>query len=75
LGIINDFYTVVSKLKRKKTGRPTPKLCPRCGTSNLRLSSGVDAYPRMYGLTPAQYVCESCGYTGPIVLELEKDKR
>jgi len=43
------------------------KLCPRCGSPKLRLSSRLDVW-----LTPEQYVCEKCGYKGPIVLEIEE---
>jgi len=41
--------------------------CPRCGSSRLHLSSSLD-----YWLTPKKYICEECGYIGPIVMELEK---
>lgn len=73
MGILEDIYGVVTKLKRKKLGKLTLKLCPRCGSQKLRFSGGFGTYPRMYGLTPGQYVCEDCGYKGPIVLELEEE--
>ena len=73
MGILKDIYRVVTKLKRRKLGKLTPKLCPRCGSPKLRFSGGFDTYPRMYGLTPGQYACEDCGYKGPIALELEEE--
>lgn len=71
--MLKDICRVVGKLKRKELGKLTPRLCPRCESSKLRFSSSFDAYPRMYGLTPGQYVCEDCGYKGPIALELEEE--
>ena len=43
------------------------QVCPRCGSTNIKLSSKLDVW-----LTPKQYVCKDCGYVDPIVLELEK---
>lgn len=74
MGILRDFYRVVTSLKRKKLGTLTRKLCPRCGSAKLRLSSSFDTYPRMYGLTPVRYVCEDCGYAGPLVFEVEEEE-
>jgi len=72
LGIFKDLREVLGGLKRRKSAL---KLCPRCGSSKLRLSSSFDTYPRMYGLTPGQYVCGSCGYKGPIVMEVEEEEK
>jgi hypothetical protein len=36
----------------------------------VRLSSSFD-----YWLTPQKYICEACGYTGSIVMELEKEEK
>jgi len=44
-------------------------ICPRCGSQNIRLSSKFDAW-----LTPKRYVCNDCGYIGPIILEIKVDK-
>ncbi|MFB0567812.1 MAG: hypothetical protein ACETVM_04435 [Candidatus Bathyarchaeia archaeon] len=74
MGMLKNLREVLGGLKRKKLGEPTPKFCPRCGSSKIKVSSGFDAYPRMYGLTPRQYVCKDCGYRGPIVLEPEEEK-
>jgi len=72
LGILKDLREVFRGLKRRKSAL---KLCPRCGSPKLRLSSSFDTYPRMYGLTPGQYVCENCGYKGPIVMEVEEEEK
>jgi len=65
LGILKDMREVLGGLKRSKSAL---KLCPRCGSSKLRLSSRFDMW-----LMPGQYVCESCGYKGPIVMEVEEE--
>jgi len=44
-------------------------VCPKCGSPNIHLSSRFDAW-----LTPELYVCDECGYKGPVVLELEIEK-
>jgi len=64
MGILQSIREVVNNLKHN---RPTPKLCPKCGNPKLRLSTSFDGW-----FFPEQYVCEQCGYKGPIVLELEK---
>jgi len=75
MGILKNLREVLGGLKRKKPWEPTPKFCPRCGSPKIKVSSSFDVYPRMYGLTPRQYVCEDCGYRGPIVLELEEEEK
>jgi len=65
MGKLQNFREVVKNLKHNK---PSPKLCPRCGSPKLRLSSRFDIW-----LFPEQYFCENCGYKGPIVMELEKE--
>jgi len=71
--MLENLREVLKGLKRKKLGKLTPKLCPKCGSSKIKLSSSSDTYPRMYGITPTQYICENCGYRGPIVIELEEE--
>ncbi len=66
MGILQNVRDVLKGLKRRKT---VEKLCPRCGSSKLRLSSRFDIW-----LTPEQYICESCGYKGPIVMEVEEEE-
>lgn len=74
MGTLKNLREVLKGLKRKKLGKTTSKLCPRCGSSKIRFSSSFYAYPKMYGITPSQYVCENCGYRGPIAMELEEEK-
>ncbi len=69
MGILADFREVIKELKHKKIGETTTKLCPKCGSPKISISSGFDTYPRMYGITPGKYVCAECGYNGPIVME------
>lgn len=66
MGIFKNFREVVKNLKHN---RPMLKLCPRCGSPKLRLSSRFDIW-----LFPEQYVCLNCGYKGPITMELEKEE-
>jgi len=65
VGILENLLEVFKGLKR---GKLVPKLCPRCGSLKLRLSSRFDVW-----LTPEQYVCENCGYKGPVVMEIEEE--
>jgi len=55
------------KIKRQPMSPKSVKVCPRCGSTNIRFSSKLDVW-----LTPRKYVCHECGYVGPIVLEIEK---
>ena len=65
LGVLAYLREVLGGMKR---GRSALKLCPRCGSPKLRL------YTSLYiGLTPVQYVCERCGYKGPVVMEVQKE--
>jgi predicted RNA-binding Zn-ribbon protein involved in translation (DUF1610 family) len=73
MSILKDFREVLRGLKKEKLGKRTPKFCPKCGSPRIKLSSSFDAYPRMYGLTPRKYICENCGYTGPVAMELEEE--
>jgi len=66
MGILRNLRDVFKSMKRRSQ---TLKLCPRCGSPKLRLSSRFDVW-----LTPEQYICENCGYKGPIVMELEEKK-
>jgi len=63
---LEDLREVFKTLKRRK---PSKIYCPRCGSPRIHLSSSLD-----YWLTPKKYVCDECGYKGPIVMELEKEE-
>jgi predicted RNA-binding Zn-ribbon protein involved in translation (DUF1610 family) len=66
MGILRNVREVVKNLKHSPSA---PKLCPRCGSPHMRLSSRFDMW-----LFPEQYICGNCGYKGPIVLRLEKQE-
>ncbi|MDH7607129.1 MAG: hypothetical protein QHH12_05120 [Candidatus Bathyarchaeota archaeon] len=65
--ILQNMREVLKTLKHRG---PTKIYCPKCGSPKIRLSSSLD-----YWLTPKKYICENCGYTGPIVMELEKGEK
>ncbi|MDI6805606.1 MAG: hypothetical protein QMD20_02955 [Candidatus Bathyarchaeia archaeon] len=64
--LLKRIREVFGMLKHRE---PTKIYCPRCGSPKIRLSSSLD-----YWLTPKKYVCENCGYVGPIVMEIEKEE-
>jgi predicted RNA-binding Zn-ribbon protein involved in translation (DUF1610 family) len=61
---LENIGEVFRTLKHRK---PSRIFCPRCASSLISLSSRLDAW-----LTPKKYICNSCGYVGPVVMELEK---
>jgi predicted RNA-binding Zn-ribbon protein involved in translation (DUF1610 family) len=65
VGILKDLSDVLKGMKRINK---TIKLCPKCRSPKLKLSSSFDVW-----LTPEQYVCENCGYKGPIILEVDEE--
>ncbi|MDI6690968.1 MAG: hypothetical protein QME50_03750 [Candidatus Bathyarchaeota archaeon] len=64
--LLKRIREVFGMLKHRE---PTKIYCPLCGSPKIRLSSSLD-----YWLTPKKYVCENCGYVGPIVMEIEKEE-
>ncbi|MDH7476978.1 MAG: hypothetical protein QHH17_01190 [Candidatus Bathyarchaeota archaeon] len=64
--LLENIREVFRMLKHRQ---PSKIYCPRCGSPKIRLSSSFD-----YWLTPKKYICENCGYTGPIVMEIEKEE-
>ena len=44
------------------------KLCPVCGSDKLKELNFLSGW-----YTQLQYICEKCGYTGTLYLEVEKD--
>lgn len=63
---LKNLFMILRGLKRKKT--PAYITCPKCGSQKIqRLSVG---WP---GITPITYSCNECGYSGPLVLELDKE--
>ena len=67
---IQRLKWIIKKLKASKVASNRIIVCPRCGSTHIRLSSSMDVW-----LTPRVYVCSDCGYIGPVCLEVEKEKR
>ncbi|MEM2399532.1 MAG: hypothetical protein QXW55_06185 [Candidatus Bathyarchaeia archaeon] len=68
---IKAFSEVLRNIKLRLSYSGNRALyCPTCGSRNVRLSSKFDVW-----LMPKRYVCEDCGYIGPIVLEIEAEER
>ena len=63
--LLQDIREVLGTLKHRS---PSKIYCPRCGSPKIRLFSGLS-----YWLTARNYVCEECGYHGPVVMALEKE--
>jgi predicted RNA-binding Zn-ribbon protein involved in translation (DUF1610 family) len=67
------FGSARQALKSVKHGKPSLIFCPKCGSPDLRSSSGFAGIDMW--LTPRKYFCEKCGYVGPIYMELEKEEK
>ena len=52
-------------LKQIKYRNPQPIFCPKCKSPELRSNN-------TFGILPQTYVCQVCGYEGPLFLELEE---
>jgi predicted RNA-binding Zn-ribbon protein involved in translation (DUF1610 family) len=63
------LHNVREVLKSLKHSKPTRIYCPRCCSPKITLHSSLDTW-----LTPKKYVCQNCGYTGSIIMELEKER-
>ena len=74
MGKLSDFLEVIKGLKHEKPAEAITKLCPKCANPKISIDSGSGTYPKLYGITPAKYVCSNCGYKGPIVLEQTKEE-
>lgn len=68
MNVLRTLQQVFCGLKHKRNGF---KRCPVCLSNRIRLSSGLDVYPKMYGVTSERHVCEACGYTGNAIIETE----
>jgi hypothetical protein len=67
--LLENTREVLKSIKHK---RPTRIFCPRCACADLKPTvgfAGMDMW-----LTPKKYICEKCGYSGPIFMELEKEE-
>lgn len=63
---LENVREVFDMLKHRK---PSRIYCPRCASPRITLSSSFDVW-----LMPRRYLCQNCGYLGPIILELEKEE-
>jgi len=66
MGLLQNVREVFKMLRHRK---PSKIYCPKCGSQRIHLSSSLD-----FWLTPKKYVCDECGYNGPIVMEIEKEE-
>ncbi|MFW6111057.1 MAG: hypothetical protein ACOC6H_03375 [Thermoproteota archaeon] len=67
MGLMQNIKEVFSTATHR---RPTKIYCPKCGSPDIHLWGSLN-----YWLTPQKYVCENCGYTGLIIMELEKEDK
>ncbi|MDG6222521.1 MAG: hypothetical protein QCH99_04595 [Candidatus Bathyarchaeota archaeon] len=74
MGKLANFRETLKELKRTNRKEKTIKVCPKCASPKILLSSSSDIYPRLYGIAPMQYFCSNCGYRGTLVLEKIKEK-
>jgi predicted RNA-binding Zn-ribbon protein involved in translation (DUF1610 family) len=58
-----DVSVADEKVSVEKLGQ---KFCPRCRSPRLMLRTALAS-----GISPILYVCEDCGYRGPIFLEAD----
>ena len=65
--MLKNIKKFFKRISRKKGKRLT--ICPRCGNPKIHLSSILDGW-----ITPPQYVCDICGYTGPMVMEVDEEE-
>jgi ribosomal protein L37AE/L43A len=63
---VDGIREVLKSIKHQKR---TQFYCPRCCSPKLKLTSSLAIW-----LTGEQYYCEDCGYTGTVVMVLEKEK-
>jgi predicted RNA-binding Zn-ribbon protein involved in translation (DUF1610 family) len=66
---MKKLQNVREVLKSLKHRKPTKIYCPKCCSPKIKMHSTFDLW-----LTPQKYVCDNCGYIGPIILELEKEE-
>jgi predicted RNA-binding Zn-ribbon protein involved in translation (DUF1610 family) len=64
--MLQNVREVLKSLKHRK---PAKIYCPKCCSPKIKMHSSFDLW-----LTPQKYVCDNCGYIGPIILELEKEE-
>jgi len=65
----NVLRKLIKVFRELKHSKPSIIVCPKCGSTKIHLASRLDSW-----LMPAIYVCDECGYHGPIVMELEEER-
>ena len=60
---MESFKNFLKSLRRKK--RNVITVCPKCGNARIHQLNSLSGW-----LTPLIYVCNKCGYIGPILLEI-----
>jgi len=63
------FGNVRDVFKTLKHRKPSRIYCPQCASQKITLSSSLDSW-----LTPRKYICQTCGYVGSIIMEIEKEE-
>lgn len=61
---MESFKNFLKSLKRKRSNPLA--ICPKCGNPKVSQLNSLSGW-----LTPSMYVCNKCGYTGPILLEVD----
>ena len=64
---LDGFREIIKNTRHRKE---TKIFCPRCCSDKIELNSSLDMW-----LTPRQYHCGDCGYTGILLMELEKEEQ
>jgi hypothetical protein len=68
--LVKKLEVIRNVLKNTKRRRPTAIFCPRCCSPKIELNSSLAVW-----LTPKEYHCPECGYTGMIIMELEEEPK
>jgi len=60
---------LLETIRNLRRSRRDLSVCPKCGSARIRNSSWMNGW-----ILPDQYTCDDCGYTGYILLELEREE-
>jgi predicted RNA-binding Zn-ribbon protein involved in translation (DUF1610 family) len=64
---VKKLENIREVFKTMEHRKPSSIFCPKCANPDVKLISSLDGW-----LTPKKYICEKCGYYGPLIMELEK---
>jgi transposase-like protein len=62
--LAGDLLNILRSLNRRKVDR---FVCPRCNSLNIGSNGFLEGW-----LLPNHFVCKDCGYSGFMVVELER---